>query len=90
MSQKNIFCLTFDKKSLNFEKISIISSQKTQFAYFSNTPQALMIKLLTLPLTILTYLSKINRNWVKKYDEFEQKQRSSAKCWQNWNLDKCL
>ena len=67
----------FDEKSLNFEKFSMNSSQKTRIEQFSNPPLSLEIKSLTLQLTVLTHFIKINENMVKNTENVIKKTAAS-------------
>ena len=60
-SQKSKFGPILEEKSLNFEKFSINSSQKTRIEQFSNPPLSLEIKSLT-QFAIFTHFSKNTEN----------------------------
>ena len=62
--KKNIFGPISDE-SLNFVKFSINFCQKTRIEQFSNTPLSLKIKSITLPLTVLTYISIIDEKLIR-------------------------
>ena len=53
------------KKSLNFEKFSVNSSQKTGIEQLNNPPLSSEIESITLQLIILTYFSKIDENLIE-------------------------
>ena len=52
-------------QNLHFKKFNFNFSQKTRIELFSNPPPSLEMKSMMLQLTILTYFSNLDKNWVK-------------------------
>ena len=73
-----------------FEKLSKKFSQKTQIEQFSNPPLSLKIKSITLPLTILAYISKIDKNLVTKTENVNKNNGISCTIHKNLNRDNFL
>ena len=79
------------KKSLNFEKFSIDSSQKkTRIEQFNLPPLSLEINWITLQLTILTYYSKIVENLVENTENMNENSWITSNIHKNSNPDNSL